>query len=775
MGTIVTVILSIIVIILLLSVIAYLIPIAIFAGIIWAIYKYRFNILKLLKPVWYYILVALKFIGLTLGYYVGGYTVNKTLKLLNLRLIGSVVFLYYIFSNYESNLATSDKSILIYAGIILFVKLIVALKDFNYNRISIIKSLHDTSYTFLFSTIVAFYIKISLEGNMFIEKYSIYSIFLLLTISLISSLSVISEIELFKKDIIKNILDKSNNVKDLKIVIKNESELNSINCNILTPLFYAVEVQNINMISFLLKQKVNLNHKINGDNILEFAIKKNNTAIIEIVRNAVNEYKNSSNSLLLLAKEKENQSFDILKNNLDIEYKDINGNTPFLNCCISGNISLMKELIKKNCNVDEKNYLKQSGLILASVNGNEKILKEIIHLYKDVNYKDKNCENAIVYAFNNSDMNIVDILTQYGANLDSLNRENKPLSYISILKNNMNGLLFLDNHEKIIDSVECENNLLLLASKLNNVGIVNYLVSKNHNLNIRDNDGNNGLFIALKNNNLEMVRQFNKNDFDINYVNKNGDTALSIAIDDDNFELIKELTKFKDINIDCIDKDKNSVLHLSIIKEKSKLSEQLIKGNITLNNTNDLGESPLHIAAKKGNDSLIKLLLEKDVITHIRDGNGYIPLIHAVKSKNLNSIKMLIKYTLGINLPCKKGELVLDVAKSINDSEIFELVKENFHKFIEDTKKLMKAALNNEYLVIRDLLKNGVECNAVTREGYTALMFAASNGNTESIKELLNGSLNISYTNENKISAIECARINNHFDIIELLEKEAKK
>lgn len=49
----------------------------------------------------------------------------------------------------------------------------------------------------------------------------------------------------------------------------------------------------------------------------------------------------------------------------------------------------------------------------------------------------------------------------------------------------------------------------------------------------------------------------------------------------------------------------------------------------------------------------------------------------------------------------------------------------------------MLAAMRGEYANARDLVSNGEDANAVDRDGYTALMYAAGLGHLEIVKTLI--------------------------------------
>lgn len=776
MGTIVTIILAIIGILFLIAIAGYVIVIGIIVGAVWAIYKYRQQIFELIKPVWKYLLVGIKFIFISIGYSIAGYITNAVLKPLSLRIFGVIAstygIVYFLTKDGRAleDVAMVNKAILVFVIIIFIVLLKRSKENIKFNRISIIQAEFDASYILLFAALIGFYTRINFLQNIFIQKYSNFSIFTLLTFSLFSALTIGELTSKLRENIIKNILDKSKNKNDLIILIKNGMKLDETNCNGLTPLFYAVEIQHIEMVNVIVNQKIDLLKQINGMTILEFALAKNNTEIITIVQKAVDNYDEASRELLELSLKNNAKDFSVLKKNLNLNYKDKNGNTPFLNCCISGNSLLIKELINKKCDIATLNKQMQSCIILASIHDNDEILNILLKVFSGLNLTDINNESAIVHAFENKNNKIIKTLIESNVDLKSLNKKGKSLSYISVENGNLEGVKLLYSAGNIKDSEKYSNNLVLLSCYMNRLDILSYLVSKNHNLNIVNADDENGLFVAINKGHMNLISVFNNENFDINYINKYGETALSLAIKAKNIIILKELYKFNNINFDCLDHEGNSALHLAIIENNKEAVDFLIDLSFKIDLKNYAGENLLHTASKIGNISYIKLLIEKKISTHSKDTKGYIPVMNAIENEHLDCITELMKYPLGINLPCNEGNLVIDIAERTKNSDIIDITTNTFNRFISDSKKLMKAALDNEHWIIRELVKKKVECNVITRDGYSALMFASSNGNFESVKELISGNADICFTNNENINAIDCANMNNHHKIEEFLK-----
>ena len=90
-----------------------------------------------------------------------------------------------------------------------------------------------------------------------------------------------------------------------------------------------------------------------------------------------------------------------------------------------------------------------------------------------------------------------------------------------------------------------------------------------------------------------------------------------------------------------------------------------------------------------------------------------------------------------------------------------------------DHTELMRAALEGNTATVNTLLAGGADVNAIANDGATALILAASSGDTESVRALLRrgAGLGNRYSQSGE-TALMLAKKNNHTDIVELLSGE---
>ena len=86
-----------------------------------------------------------------------------------------------------------------------------------------------------------------------------------------------------------------------------------------------------------------------------------------------------------------------------------------------------------------------------------------------------------------------------------------------------------------------------------------------------------------------------------------------------------------------------------------------------------------------------------------------------------------------------------------------------------DSKRLYRACNDNDLRAVTALLAKGVNVNASSADGFTALIIAASKGHVEILKILLNAGADTSIQNEHGATALHYAAQNGHVEILKAL------
>ena len=192
---------------------------------------------------------------------------------------------------------------------------------------------------------------------------------------------------------------------------------------------------------------------------------------------------------------------------------------------------------------------------------------------------------------------------------------------------------------------------------------------------------------------IEYCKKYNKSGLNkfINQENDHGITALHYASFRGNVKIIRLLIE-NGANIYTKTKRGLNVIHYSAQgnKPSSLMFFYLIfkeKNNYSLITDNDSGGStPLHWAAfSNAEDTLLYLInldcfkTQEEKLNYINkpDFQGYTPLHLSVNSKSKRTVMKLLQNGASSDLKDKKGKTPLDLAKSQNQKEIAEIIKNN--------------------------------------------------------------------------------------------------
>jgi len=105
---------------------------------------------------------------------------------------------------------------------------------------------------------------------------------------------------------------------------------------------------------------------------------------------------------------------------IDVNYKNINGNTPLIIATENGDIELVIELISRGCIIDEKNEFGNTALMEACITNNYFIIIKLIESGANVNLTNMTGWTPIFFACSNplDDIQIVEYLIKNGADIN---------------------------------------------------------------------------------------------------------------------------------------------------------------------------------------------------------------------------------------------------------------------------------------------------------------------------------------------------------------------
>jgi ankyrin repeat protein len=144
-------------------------------------------------------------------------------------------------------------------------------------------------------------------------------------------------------------------------------------------------------------------------------------------------------------------------------------------------------------------------------------------------------------------------------------------------------------------------------------------------------------------------------------------------------------------------------------------ADLLIRAGANVNVANDLRITPLSLACTNGNAALVERLLKAGASPNTAIATGETPMMTCASTGNADAVRMLM---------ARGGDV-------------------NAKEPLQNQTALMWAAAEHHPDVVRALIGHGADLWATTRKGFTALHFAAREGELESTRLLLAAGVNV--------------------------------
>ncbi len=516
-----------------------------------------------------------------------------------------------------------------------------------------------------------------------------------------------------------------------------------------------------------------------------------------IIEDLIRYYKNKDQEKVL----------ELLKNNADVNFKDIEGNTAlfYAICCgweegmkilveygadvniknnygvdplfcalycssLTNRAKIMEKLIEYGANFNAKRDDGHNLLVSAACRGEIKVIKLLLNKGANVNYK-TNGYSALIEGIKHKNLKIIDILLKVGAECGDEEREK-----INQLIKEKNDINFVN---------EKGETALLIASSNGELKLAKSLIERGANVNVKDMEGKSPFTRAVLHGSRKTVKLLLDNGADISE-RINNNSALFIALDKRNFKLAKLLIEYGANIEERSNLYRKTVLMYATEKNCIEIVKMLMKINSDANNTNDLHEA-LNCAATLGNLEIMKLLWEKlgDFKKYGEEAllassfMGYIDIVKWLIEEGTDpNIEINIRNFNYSNITPQNSEPfsitpLIVVAKK---SHTLETGKFLIEKGADINRKnslnftpLMSASKNGNLELVKLLLKLDVDINSKDNYGKTAIFYAITNKHTEIAKILLEKNINVNEKNMEGITLLIQAATIGDREIVESL------
>ena len=448
----------------------------------------------------------------------------------------------------------------------------------------------------------------------------------------------------------------------------------------------------------------------------------------------------------------------------------------------NGDTGTVQRLLKGGVNVNATTPNKWTALMLAALHGRTDTVRYLL----------KN--NANPYAtFKNSAMNAFLLAVRSGS-VDTVR-------------------LFLDktvidiNHQSEYERWEEEHGTqmptpLMLAAEYGHADVIKLLIEKGADFSIMDGGGQNALCIAAQNGQVSAVAAF----FELGLANANsGDywktPILTIAAGNGHKDLVQFLLdNGAEVNRLGGFGGSSTAIKDAVCDNHIEIVKLLLDAGADVNLGDKIGglktgnAEPVLIMAcrtydKKINIDMLKLLLDAGADVNATGNCNDTALFDAVDdNRNIDAVRLLLENGADVNLG-RETPLISTLYEgySKNDKDKRAMVQlllqygADVHRCSDiglHSPVMLAAVHHPECLPL--LIEAGADINYVCRGitdyySYTALMWAAEDGVTESVKILLENGADIHAKNKNGRTALDLAMMGQHTEIVQLLQAAGAK
>lgn len=266
---------------------------------------------------------------------------------------------------------------------------------------------------------------------------------------------------------------------------------------------------------------------------------------------------NSSQLIRAAKMERLGEVKEYIKDGLDLNFQDCEGNTPLIYASWEGNCAIIEELVNSGADIDLQNNIGQTPLMIAVLSKKRGAIIKLLNLGANPNIKDRNGNTAFMIAtFLDHPKVSADILKiflcpKYNINLMEYNNQKDTLLLLAVNSDRyylfeavmgyINKYACTDKF-KILNhkNVDCYSALTLAAHKFNNP-ITICLINNGADIESTNKYGNTPLMVAALNNNITIVDKLLSMNADINHQNNTGHTALMFAASEGRLVLTNRL------------------------------------------------------------------------------------------------------------------------------------------------------------------------------------------------------------------------------------------
>ena len=464
----------------------------------------------------------------------------------------------------------------------------------------------------------------------------------------------------------------------------------------------------------------------------------------------------------------------LLENNADTSVQDSSGATPLHEAVRYGNVEIAKALLNSGANVNARDNLgKTPVMLILPKDKTAEIYKLLIAHRADLTQKDMFGDTVLHTAsMLNVGASTFGILIDGGADVDARNKEGVTPLAIAVQKNDLETVRLLTAAGADIHTQDTNGNSPLSIALAGTSEMLEAVVNET-NAGFTDSNGNTPLHLALicdaPLSKIQYIISLMK---DVNTRNKDGNSALFLSILK-NRQKVGELLLAKNADIFSTNTNNNSPLRLAL-KYGGSVQDWLITSK-TIKQQDGTGNTVLHYAAEWQYKDAINGLVMKGADISAKNANGETPLFSAVKTNNPAIIQTVVDCGADIKARDNLGSTAMHTAVRWDaPASIDKLLALGINVNAQNTagkSPLAEAVVAGKFEIAKKLLASGADPNTSDSNGVTVLMDAIRGCSKDSVQLLLSYGANPNVQEVNGRNAYHEAAFMGEKEIIKLIRK----
>lgn len=443
--------------------------------------------------------------------------------------------------------------------------------------------------------------------------------------------------------------------------------------------------------------------------------------------------------------------------------------TPLHNAATEGEEKIVNMLLSKKANVNAVTHSLQTPLHNAAGSGHLNIIVCLLNAGADINAKDYAGYSALHIAIVKGHEDIVEILLSKGANKNATTGDGFTPLHLSAKRNNAKLLDFLIRHGVIETRDNAGRYPLHVAAQKGDVDAIDILVGNGSKVNVKDKYGSTPIFLAIMNGHFNATKYLLNAGAQLSIPDGDKMTPLTCAISNGHLDIVKLLLEQKpDLILECL--STCIALHLASGPANRHLIGVLLKYGANINGKdNDDGMTALCYSIKQNDKMTVEYLIKNGAKIQAGCNKAmYLAVYYGFR----DIVEILLRCGANPNAKFSDNMTPLIVAVNKGHRSIVQLLIDNGAKISNDERDtpLHLAALFGHEEIMEILLRTGADPNVFNNIGDTPLHVAVSKASNVSIIEILlkNGS-NIHLKNAFGQLPIQLAVENNCKDVVKVL------